>query len=331
MARVVLTGSDSVLGDRVRALLDADPDVDEVVPVDLGDPDLKAVVDGAQVVVHLGDTSGPQLDGTGVSGVNVEGTRDLLDVAGAVGVPSVVLLSSATVYGAWPTNPIPLTEDAPVRPHPSLPFATHKAEVERLAHEWAEGHPGTTLAVLRPTVAVSEEQASWLTRSLWAGGGVEPREGAPPSQFVHLDDLAAAVDLARRKRLDGVFNVAPDGWIPADELRALAGRAALRLPIRMVARVAAWAWNLGLVSTPPGVAAYTVHPWVVANDRLRSEGWKPANTNEEAYVTAHPPTGWSALSPRRRQEVALGAAGVGVLGLVGLVVWLVRRATRGRG
>lgn len=332
MTTVVLTGAESALGRRVKALLDADPEVTAVTDLDLADgsdhptAELKAVMDGAQVLVHLGRTDGAELDGTGAGGVDVEGTRHLFEAAGSVGIHHLVVLSSATVYGAWPNNPVPLTEEAPVRPNQSLAYATHKAEVERLAHEWSESHPAASVTVLRPTVAVAEERTAWLAQSLWSGSGLRPGDGLAPSQFVHLDDLAAAVDLARRRELRGAYNVAPDGWIKADDLRALAGRGPnVRLPERVVTRVAAWRWKFGLTPTPPGVVAYLAHSWVVANDRLRAAGWEPQNTNEEAYVASHRPTGWSALSGRRRQEIALGVVGAGAVGLLATVALVVRR------
>jgi LPS O-antigen subunit length determinant protein (WzzB/FepE family) len=71
-----------------------------------------------------------------------------------------------------------------------------------------------------------------------------------------------------------------------------------------------------------------VHPWVVANDRLKAEGWAPAHTNEEAYVEATPGTPWSRLSPKRRQELALaGMIGAGLAG-VAAAVTAVRRVRR---
>ncbi|MCB1017331.1 MAG: NAD-dependent epimerase/dehydratase family protein [Acidimicrobiales bacterium] len=339
MPTVVLTGAASALGRRVLERLAADADVDRVVELDLTDgldhpvAELKAGLEGAAVLVHLGRTDGAELDGTGTGGVDVEGTRHLFEAAGAVGVDHVVVLSSATVYGAWPNNPVPLTEEAPVRPNPGLAYATHKAEVERLAHELVESHPAVGVTILRPTVAVAEERTAWLAQSLWSGSGLRPGDAEAPSQYVHLDDLADAVDLARRERLRGVFNVAPDGWIKADDLRALAGRGPnVRLPERLVTRVAAWRWKFGLTPTPPGVVAYLANPWVVANDRLKAAGWSPRNTNEEAYVSSHRPTGWAALSGRRRQEVALAGVGagalVGVLGVVLGVRALLRRRSR---
>jgi nucleoside-diphosphate-sugar epimerase len=326
---VVLTGTDSALGGRVADRLRSDPGVARVIEVDLArhrNPDLKARIDGADVLVHLGRTDGVEMDGTGAGVVDVDGTRELLDAAGGVGVTTVVLLSSATVYGAWYANPVPLTEDAPLRPNPTLGFATHKAEVERLGAEWRRGHPSATVAVLRATVAVGSDTADWLGASLWSTTPLASAEEEPPAQFVHLDDLAEAVHLAAVRRLDGPYNVAPDGWISGEDLRRLAGRGpSLRLSERLRGRLAAMGWKLGVTSTPPSLVAYRSHPWVVANDRLVAEGWTPSFSNEEAFVVSHQPTGWSTVSPQRRQEVALAATGVVVIGIGAALVLLIRR------
>ena len=71
-----------------------------------------------------------------------------------------------------------------------------------------------------------------------------------------------------------------------------------------------------------------LHPWVVAADRLRAEGWTPAVSNEEACVEAHEAGPWATLSPRRRQEIALGVAGVGLVGIVVGAVVVIRRLLR---
>ena len=120
------------------------------------------------------------------------------------------------VYGAWANNPVPLTEDAPLRPDPGLPYASAKAESERVVFEWraAQAGPAPKVAVLRPTVSVSGESIEWLSTSPWSAAALRASGTDRPSQFLHLDDLASAVDHARRESLDGPFNVAPDGWLP---------------------------------------------------------------------------------------------------------------------
>jgi nucleoside-diphosphate-sugar epimerase len=347
-SNIVLTGAAGSLGRRVAARLAAAPDVGRVLAVDLVEPralpahttfsaadlatsDLKPLLEGADTVVHLAFAAGPELDDDGTARANVEGTRRLLDAAGAVGVGHVVLVSSATVYGAWPANPVPLTEEAPVRPNPGAGYPVQKAENERLGGEWASAHPGTTVTVLRPAVAVAEGEHSWLARSLGLTAGVRAGSDDPPLQLLHLDDLADAVELARRKRLDGVFNVAPDGWLSGEQARALAGTPPrLRLPERVVTAAAGFLWRWKVGRMPPGLVPYTMHSWVVANDRLKAAGWAPSHSNEETYVESTEGTPWSELSPKRRQDLALGAAGVAVLGAAVGTFAVVRRLRRRR-
>lgn len=347
-SNIVLTGAAGSLGRRVAERLAAAPDVDRVLALDLVEPrslpggttfaaadlataDLKPLLEGSDVVVHLAFHAGPELEEEGTARSNVEGARRLLDAAGSVGVRHVVLISSATVYGAWEANPVPLTEEAAVRPNPGAGYPAQKAEIERLGAEWVANHPGCTAAVLRPAVAVAEGEQSWLARSLGLTAGVRAGSDDPPLQLLHLDDLADAVELARRERLDGAYNVAPDGWLSGEHARALAGAPPrVRLPEKVVTAFTGllWRWKVGRM--PPSLVPYTMHPWVVANDRLKAAGWVPVHSNEETYVDATEGTPWSQLSPKRRQELALGASGVAVVGALVGAVAVVRRVRRRR-
>lgn len=92
--------------------------------------------------------------------------------------------------------------------------------------------------------------------------------------------------------------------------------------------MASWRWRLGLAPTPPGLLPYVRHPWVVANDRLLGVGWEPTSSNEEAYVAGHEASAIESISPRRRQELALGVSAAAGVGLVALLVALIRRRRR---
>jgi hypothetical protein len=85
-------------------------------------------------------------------------------------------------------------------------------------------------------------------------------------------------------------------------------------------------------ATHPGLTAYLQHPWVVATDKLKSLGWKPEFSNEEAYVAGHRPSRFDGVTAKRRQELALGAAGAtiatGIVGAAGAVSWVIRRSRR---
>lgn len=246
-------------------------------------------------------------------------------------VRHLVLVSSAMVYGAWENNPVPLTEDAVLRPDNEFVYARQLASVEQMADAWRLARPGRTVTVLRPVVAMAANGTSGLARALAAGMGQRFAVDDPPAQFLHLDDLASAVVLAAERELDGVFNVAPDGFIPAASVRALAGSPPrLQLPDRLAEVVSSLRWRFQRGPIPPGLRSYTRSPWLVANDRLRAAGWRPTVTNEQAYVEGTEAKWWTMVTPKRRQELALGAMAVGGIGLVVAIVSVIRSVRRRR-
>ena len=256
---VVMVGGGTVLAPRVAALALADPAV-ELTRAEVADPALKDALADADVVLYLGasDTIGPDgLPAAVDAGEEVAAIRTLLEVAASVGVTRLVVVSSAMVYGAWANNPVPLTEEAPLRPDPALPYAAGRAEIERLALDWRTDRDAVTVAVLRPTVSVGAESVAWLAASPWSASALRAEGAGRPSQFLHLDDLASAIDHARRHRLDGPYNVSPDGWLPPDDLAELAGPVGrLHLPSGLTRRLAALRTEIGRAGPPEG-GAYT--------------------------------------------------------------------------
>jgi hypothetical protein len=218
-----------------------------------------------------------------------------------------------------------------VRPNPGFAYAVQQAQREQLVAEWVTAGPGRVAGVLRPCLGLGPDRSPWLAASLAAAAGMRLAEEDPPVQFVALDDLAAAIDVVRRRELDGVYNVAPDGWMAGDTARALAvARPRLRLPAPAATLMARLRWRFQRGPIPPGMLPFTQHPWVVASDRLRAEGWAPRSTSEQAYVAGTEAKWWTLLTPGRKQELALGGAVAGGLGVAGTVALVVRRVLRAR-
>lgn len=316
-ARVHITGAEANLGSRVLALLDADP----------------TVIDGSatdcDVVVHLG-AGDHDLRARRRESVT-EGAAVMLQDATAGRASHIVLVSSAMVYGAYANNPVPLTEDAILRPDVGFVYARQLATVEAMVDRWRRAARGRTVTVLRPVIAMAAGGTSSLAAALAAGLGQRPGEDDPPAQFLHLDDLASAVALAVTRRLDGVFNVAPDGWMAGERVRALTGRGPrVKLPDRLTEVVGALRWRFQRGPIPPGLRSYTREPWLVANDRLKAAGWRPTVTNEQVYVEGTEARWWTMITPKRRQELSMTGVGVLVVVLTAVAVSLVRRWRRGR-
>lgn len=340
MSVVAVHGAHTELGRRVLGRLAADDDIDRVVAVTsrrfsppgpdgrvevvrgpLDREDVRAALAAAQVVINLAFVAEAASSHAGRADNRVLIER-LLEAS--VGASVVVHVSSASVYGAWPDNPVPLTERAERRPNPGFAFAEHKVATERVVEQWGADHPDATVSVLRPVAGVAEEHRSWLAGHLLEASAVESAEHDPVWQILHLDDLAAAIEQVTRTREPGPFNVAPDGWLTGEERRALLpGRPRVRLPDPLVAsarRVRRSARGL-----PDGIEPYLSYPWVVSNDRLRSIGWSPDWRNDEALVVAEDAPAWATLNARQRQYASLGALGALGAGAAAGVGWLAHR------
>lgn len=339
MRAIAVTGAAGAVGRRTIRQLAADPDIERIVAIDrvgqnptakastlrldLRRDDVVPSFEGCDSVIHLAEEPGRPDD----SDATLEMLQRVLDGAGDAGVDHVVVLSSAMAYGAHADNPVPLTEAQPLRPNSELAYAIAKRDLEVVATKWAKADKDRRLAILRPTTTLSEHGAAWAAQALRSATVVRPDQVDPPLQFLHYDDLAAALVYVGRGGLEGPFNVAPDGWLGPDVFRDLVGGVQLRVPDRVNDRVLQAGRRLGLRPIPPGIEAYVRHPWVVANDRLRSTGWQPNFSNSEAFVIGTPAPIWS-VTAQERQEIALAAAGIGLAGVAAVAAGLARRFLR---
>tara|TARA_Y100001960_G_scaffold315433_1_gene380986 strand:+ start:3164 stop:4114 length:951 start_codon:yes stop_codon:yes gene_type:complete len=254
----------------------------------------------------------------------------LLELATEAEISRLVVVSSAMVYGAWPNNSIPLSEDAAVRPNPESTFAVHQADAERTALEWADLNPDRQVTILRPTAVASPNASGLIGEALLAAAPIRTRRDDPPQQFVHLDDLATAVATVVQLDDSGVFNVAPDGWLTAREVKDLVGaRPTIRLPIPLPGRLDRYVARRVGHQAPTGLLPYTRYPWVVANDRLRSTGWVPRYGNDQVFVAAEAGMPWDSMNAKQRQNVSLGVGATALIGLLYVLgSWLKRTISR---
>ena len=338
MKAIAVTGAAGLLGQRVIETLANDASVDRVIAIadapvspnprveychgGLVGTGTVAYLAGCTVAVHIG---------SGVLDHELEAFSRLLEAADVAGCQHLVVVSSASVYGARPDNPIPITECSPIHPLAGMELAMVKAEIEQRAQTWAQAN-GARVAVLRPVVTLGARGAADPCESqLRETTLFRPGLTDPPVQFVHLDDLASAVALAASKPLEGPFNVAPDGWIEPDVFNDLVAEKSSRVGHSVRSRLLRLLTQLDTKDTIQShLGAYGLHPWVVANDRLKAQGWVPTHTNEEVYVGGNPLPWWRKVGHKRRQEVALVAAvSAGAIVVAGLI-FIARRVLGNR-
>jgi nucleoside-diphosphate-sugar epimerase len=343
---VAVTGAARGIGLALATRLSRNEDVRRVIAIDdrrgtldgvtwrildVRDPIIADRLSGVDTIVHLAVDTSVGAESGGRSALNVRGTQTVLTAAAAAGVHRVVLCTSAMVYGAYPDNPVPLPEDAPLRAQADGSLVRDLLEIERLAQRAPKSHPGLTVTVLRPAMLVGPGVDTVLTRHFEAPRLLMVRDGAPRWQFCHLDDLVSALELAAMGRAEGVLTVGCEGYLEQAEVERLSGLRHIELPASVAFGTAERLHRLGLTPAPASDLSYVTYPWVVSAARLRAVGWRPEHDNVTALQSLlEQVSGHHAVAARRlgRRDATIGAAGatVAVIGTAALV----RRARKKR-
>jgi len=306
--RYLITGGSGYIGSRLTEILAARDDVEGIVNLDIrppARPQAKAtfvrgdVRDYASIhsllererpdaVVHLAFVLNPIRDEARMYEIDVAGTQAVLQAASDAGVGQVLVASSASAYGAFPDNPVPIAEDWPVRGQPDYPYARHKAEVDRLCQLWALQHPNRVMTILRPCIVAGPTLDNFISRS-WKTSFFSPRLDGVEAEFqlVHEDDLVAALVGLLKAKAGGAFNVAADGTLGWTEASEMIGTKVRDVSLRTMKRIYGVAYKLHLpnVENPPGNLDFLRYPWIVSNEKLKAEiGWKPSADTREVFV-----------------------------------------------
>jgi UDP-glucose 4-epimerase len=236
-------------------------------------------------VVHLAFVLNPIHDEALMYSIDGEGTHNVLEACSAAGVSQVLVTSSSTAYGAFADNPVPLTEEHPVRGVPEFEYARDKTESDRLCQLWAARHPERVMTIVRPCIVFGPSVDNYLLR-LWTRQPFQADFGLPDPgiQFVHEDDVVSALVTLLEGRHAGAFNVAGDGVLPVAECAALIGLPRRRVPLAVMRRMVSVMWRVRASETPPGSLAFAVYPWIVSNEKLKREtGWQPRFSSRETF------------------------------------------------
>lgn len=286
--RVLVTGCSGYIGARLLIRLQSDPNVETIIGIDEKLPqeyhpkvDLKQqsvtqpyerYFEGVDAAVHLAFSFEPIRDTRWCERVNLEGTERFLRGVREHGVPHAVLASSATVYGARPDNPIPLTEGSPLRGDTDFYEPRDKTRAEALCATFDA--PDTTLKIVRPSIVTGPHARHFWMHYLTRNAVPTVQGCDPPMQFIHEDDLAAVFHELCTRGSAGVYNVGADGTLYLSDVIERLGGTAVSVPRWVLEKTVEvmWRYNLGhLRDLPPGMLPYIAHPWVVDSTKIREE------------------------------------------------------------
>ncbi len=310
--RIVVTGATGNLGTAVVRALGGDPEVGSIVGLsrrptrwkspktrfvtsDVARDDLRAVFDGADVVIHLAWLFQPTHRPEVTWRSNVLGSIRVFEAAAAMRVPTLVHTSSIGAYSPRDDDH-PVTEDWPTHGSPKAAYTREKAYLERVLDAFDRSHPRMRVVRLRPGFLFQRASAP-EQRRLFAGPFL-PDQLLRPSlipvlpdlpqlriQTAHTEDVADAFRRCALQSVKGALNVAADPVLDTKSLAKLLGARSVKVPARLVRRTLGLAWNLHVVPATPGLFDAVLHLPVMDCSRAREElGWTPRYTAEDAVM-----------------------------------------------
>lgn len=292
MKRIAITGSSGYYGSKlIQQLRTEHPEAvilgcdvippragapDEFEALDVRNPELIARLRAFQpdTIIHLAFIVNPIHNDRLMHDVNINGTRNVLEAVREIQPERFLIASSATAYGAWPDNPVPMPEDWQMRVRPNYRYAIDKREVERMLAEFAAAHPQIAVSWVRPAVIYGPGVDNYLSKFMLGLPIMVLPDGRDlPMQFVHEDDVARATCHILRHNARGPFNVGPPDWVTMTQIARERGKITIKVPFWMIVPVTITWWGLRLpvFEFPPGLLWFLRYPWVVAPQRLQQE------------------------------------------------------------
>jgi UDP-glucose 4-epimerase len=292
MQRIAITGSSGYLGKHlIRHIRTINPKIEilgldvappregllhEFAEVDIRSPNVHRALEAFRpdTVVHLAFIVKPMHDEARMHDINLNGSRNVCDAVDKIAPKRFLVASSATAFGPWPDNPLPIDDRWPVREHPDFSYARDKIELEKMLGEFSDRHADMAVSWVRPCIIYGPGVDNYLSRMLVRHPLVVLPDGVDvPQQYVHEDDAAAATWCILTHGGRGPYNIAPPDWIRLSDVARETGKPAIKLPlwyIQIVSRIC-WSLRLSFLPYPPGMNLYVRYPWIVAPNRLCHE------------------------------------------------------------
>lgn len=283
---------------------------------DLTSPHLVDAVRDVDAIVHL--APGIDLSRDLAEGPDARRNRAIRELqtltvsAAAAGVPHLVVVTSAMVYGARADNPVPIPEDSPLRSADAEGLVADLVDLEDLLDRARQVHPEVQVTSVRPAALVGPGVDSIITRHFEAPRLLTLKDSEPRWQFCHVEDLGTALATVLHHRLGPVVAVGAPGSLSQEEVEAASGRRHVAVAASAAHGAADRLHRLGVLPLPATDLAYVAEPWVIEPTLLTAYGWRAEHDNTAALsALLEGVRGRHALLARRleHRDAALGAAG----------------------
>lgn len=218
---------------------------------------------------------------------NLRTLHAVLDSCSRAAVQHIVYLSSHVVYGPHRDNPLPLTEQAPLRPLTDFPLGYDKFLSDQILESYGERHPETKITILRACPVLGPGADDDISRIFLQSHPLGICGYDTPFQFLHEDDLARILSTIIQRSISGTFNVAGDGVAFYREVAQAVPGGLRCLPAGLAYPWVGCTWGLGLQRDRfTAQLEFMRHPILLSTAKLaQATGYRLNYTSLEALTS----------------------------------------------
>lgn len=292
--KVVVTGISSYLARAIFPLLEKDEIITEILGLDLIKPEFSSQklifkkrdvrnknidqdLKGYDALIHLAFIVGAKGSKKEIHSINIDGSKNVFNCAIKAGVKKIIHASSVAAYGSFADNPIPLTEEHPIRlMQKRFYYNETKYIVERYIVKLIQENPNVIFTWFRPHIFLGHDMSNDSGR-LYGGERIITIFPDHLIQLAWFEDIGQAFYLALKKNAPGAFNIAGDNPLTSRELASRLNVKILKIPYKLSLFLIIFSYKLHLQrSLSPGWLRISKNPIIVDSTKAkRILGWKP--------------------------------------------------------
>lgn len=198
--------------------------------------------------------------------INLGGTQAVFDHCHKYGAKHCIFVGRHTYYGAAPDSPMYHTENEPPMAMTTFPELSDLVAADLYAGSALWRFPEMSTTVLRFAYRLGPTRSGTLA-SFLRGPRVPTVMGFDPLyQFMHEEDVVAAIAAALEARTPGVFNVAGPQPVPLSLVIKVAGRQRIPVPETLFTFALG---RFGLPRLPRGAVSHVKYPVVIDSQAFR--------------------------------------------------------------
>jgi len=255
--------------------------------LDIRDPNIATLMHRCDCVIHLAfivlrSTLGRKRKNRElIFDINVNGSINVFQSAAAQSVKTIIHLSSAVVYGAWPENPDAIKETQKRKVMSGFSYAEDKNKVEDWLDKFEQRNQIAVIR-LRPHVILGPKSQPFLLSLIKQPFYPRLPDPQPLLQCIWESDVADAIVKSIHLQSSSILNLAADPPISFKQMIQLSHKISIPVPMTLLKFIHQSLWKISSIGEEPGWLNGMPYPLIIDASKAKKElDWTVKYSTEE--------------------------------------------------